>query len=346
MSRHGYNNCMACHISSSGGGILNLYGREISKEVLSTWARPNEQNAFYNLTPSREDFYLAGFARGLQLHRQNQSATEGKPILMQADLEAAYILKKLITIDAALGKQELRTSSTHSYNRLYLRRYYLSTNLFDSHHLRAGKFQHTFGANDPNHYSLVRRNFSFGQDNETFNFEYSYLGEFISLFFTEIRGNPYDEKSYNKEKGRSATISYFFLNKNKVGLSYLKGHDKFKEREIYGIWSHFSFTKDIFIDIEFNRQEKKSRTALTKQNGYTGSTKLHYVATKGLIPYALFEKNYLDSNNPLTETTIYGGGIDFFPRPHLELNLNLQREVLNYLKSTTTVAWLMMNFYL
>jgi hypothetical protein len=266
---------------------------------------------------------------------------------MQADLEAAYILKKIITFDTTIGRQEVKTSSTDSFTRLYFRRYFLSTNLLDSHHLRAGKFQYSFGLNDPNHYSSVRRNFGFGQDAETFNLEYSYLGEFTSFHFTEIRGNHYDDKSYNKEKGRTATLSYFFMNKNKVGLSYLSSHDKIKERQIYGIWWQFSFTKDLFIDIETDLQRKVSRTTNSKQNGYTGSTKLHYSIFKGLIPYAVFEKTYLDSNNPLSETTIYGAGIDFFPRPHFEFNLNYQRETINIVKnSSTNVAWLMLNLYL
>jgi hypothetical protein len=347
MSRHGYNNCIACHVAPSGGGVLNLYGREISKEALSTWARPNEQKAFYNLTPTREDLYLAGFARGLQLHRQNQSITEGRPILMQADLEGAFILKKIITFDVTAGKQELRTSSTESTNRLYFRRYYLSTNLFDYHHLRVGKFEHTFGLNDPNHYSSVRRHFSFGQDSETFNYEYSYLGESFSFHYTEFRGNPHDEKSYIKEKGRTATVSYFFMNKNKIGFSALQGHDQNINRGIYGLWGIYSLSKTFYLDAEVDLQRKKSRARTSKQNGYTGAAKLHYAPLKGFAPYALFEKSYLDSNSPLSETTIFGGGIDFFPRPHFELNLNYQRETLSYLKNSSThLAWLMLNFYL
>jgi len=347
MARHGYNNCIACHVSPSGGGILNLYGREISKEVLSTWAQKNEQQAFYNLTPLREDFYVAAFARGLQLHRQNQSLTEGKPILMQADLESAYILNKKIIFDLTAGRQEYRTSSTHSTDRLYFRRYFIAANILGPHYLRSGKFQYTFGLNDPNHYSSVRRDFSFGQDSETFNYEYSYLGEKLNIYYAEVRGNPHDEKSYNKTKGRSLTTSYFFFNKNKIGTSILNDHDKNKSRGIYGVWGIYSFTKKLYADAEFNLQRKTNRPLNTKQNGYSSSSKVHYVVLKGVIPYLVWEKSYLDTKNPLVEKSVYGAGIDFFPRPHFELNLNYQREVLEEVKdSATNMAWLMLNIYL
>ncbi len=35
MVRHGYVNCVACHMSPDGGGVLTPYGRSLSKELLS-----------------------------------------------------------------------------------------------------------------------------------------------------------------------------------------------------------------------------------------------------------------------------------------------------------------------
>ena len=47
MIRHGYTNCTACHVSPSGGGVLNAYGRSLSKELISTWSGKNEEGLLH-----------------------------------------------------------------------------------------------------------------------------------------------------------------------------------------------------------------------------------------------------------------------------------------------------------
>src|SRR5688500_1071067 len=49
--RHNYTNCTSCHVSPTGGGILNAYGRALSGEVLSTWYREGEERFAYAVTP-------------------------------------------------------------------------------------------------------------------------------------------------------------------------------------------------------------------------------------------------------------------------------------------------------
>src|SRR3989344_1600930 len=94
LSRHGYTNCTACHLSPSGGGILSPYGRELSKEILSTWARDGEQSFAYGAFSPNEKIVLGAFVRGLQAHREDKDKKEGRFILMQADLEAGYNAEK------------------------------------------------------------------------------------------------------------------------------------------------------------------------------------------------------------------------------------------------------------
>ena len=44
----GYANCMACHISPNGGGVLTDYGRSLSSELMSTWkVKKGFENPFY-----------------------------------------------------------------------------------------------------------------------------------------------------------------------------------------------------------------------------------------------------------------------------------------------------------
>ena len=40
--RWGYANCSTCHFNVAGGGILTPYGRQLSRELLSTWGGERE----------------------------------------------------------------------------------------------------------------------------------------------------------------------------------------------------------------------------------------------------------------------------------------------------------------
>ena len=51
MIRLGYVNCTSCHVSPNGGGLLTDYGRSISSEALSTWAKPKEELPGHGFLP-------------------------------------------------------------------------------------------------------------------------------------------------------------------------------------------------------------------------------------------------------------------------------------------------------
>ena len=90
MIRHGYTNCTACHVSPSGGGLLNQYGRSLSKDVLSTWSAKNEENFLHGAinTESVNDWLVTGGdLRAVQVHQENDNIKRGKFIKMQAGLE-------------------------------------------------------------------------------------------------------------------------------------------------------------------------------------------------------------------------------------------------------------------
>jgi hypothetical protein len=104
--RHGYVNCVSCHISPSGGGLINDYGRSFSREGLSTFSRPGEEGVLHGLI-GREQLpkwlTVGGDARGAQVHHENEFVREGRFYTMQADLEAAAKVKNL-TIALSAGR--------------------------------------------------------------------------------------------------------------------------------------------------------------------------------------------------------------------------------------------------
>ena len=79
--RWGYANCVTCHHNVGGGGVLTPYGRQLSRELLSTWGGSDEAEFAYGLAgPSWLSLggdlsYLATSRHAFQL--------------LQADVEAA-----------------------------------------------------------------------------------------------------------------------------------------------------------------------------------------------------------------------------------------------------------------
>src|SRR5687767_311170 len=113
MVRHGYVNCITCHVSPNGGGVMTPYGRELSREVLSAWGTENETR-FVGFFKTPEWVNLGGDVRLLQYYQDNILKKKTKFMLMQADAEVAVTINK-ITVDATAGVRD---------NEFMSRRYY------------------------------------------------------------------------------------------------------------------------------------------------------------------------------------------------------------------------------
>jgi hypothetical protein len=346
MSRHGYFNCTTCHFSPSGGGALTLYGRELSKEVLSTFSGKGEQYFMYNAFPklsASDKIYVSGYIRGLQVLRNNNHVKEARTILMQADAEVLYNDPKWI-VTGMLGRQEVRNGQ-NSDGHLFSRRHFFLYRIDKNQNLKIGKFQNYFGLADPNHYMYVRKDLNFSYDTESYNFEYSFLNENFNLFFTVVRNWTTDNYFRNTENALSFNGSLKVLNKSKVGLSIYHGKDNLKERSILGLWGIATFTKDLFLMSEFDYQFQKN-TNLSNINGYVTSHRLSYEVHKGVVPFISFDQKYLNQSDKNSELHSVGIGARLFPRPHFELTMSAQREerIANNLKDN--LFWIMGQFYL
>lgn len=346
LSRHGYFNCTSCHVSPAGGGALTLYGRELSKEVLSTFSAKNEQYFAYNALPSlskSEKILLAAYVRGLQVLRENDTANEARSILMQADFEAAYNAKDWALV-GTIGRQEVR-SGLDSRGRLYSRRHYALARLDKNQNVRVGKFLKSFGLDDPNHYIFVRNALNFSFDTESYNAEYSFLAEHWNAYFTIVTDLKTDDYFRNDEQGLVFNGS-IKLDKSKLGVSLYHGRNSRQRRMVGGLWGIAAFSKNFFLMSELDFQSAMPKATHDTTSGHVMSHRLNYEFFKGFVPYLSFDQKYLNWNNRNTELHSYGVGAKFFPRPHLEISGAIQREerIANSLKDN--VYWIMGQFYL
>lgn len=74
----GYPNCMACHVSPRGGGLLNDYGRSVSNEMMSTWQIDGFEPPLGGLVENSERVTYGGHLRTIQTRSEDERRTLGR----------------------------------------------------------------------------------------------------------------------------------------------------------------------------------------------------------------------------------------------------------------------------
>jgi hypothetical protein len=344
MVRKGYANCTSCHVSTTGGGVLTEYGRELSVEALSWKGSESEAEFAYDLFKSPEWLNAGGDVRWVQTYVNTPTSVSGRDIWMQADGEAAVTVGPF-TADGTAGVDE--------FGSFISRRHYLIYRTpVEGLSLRAGKFLPEYGIHFADHYLEVRRGLNLNEEAfpnlaESYNLEAAYIGETWNFYATAIFGRP-DDLALNHEKGFSLQASYFFDDRYKVGVSLYGGrHEDTSEdvgpgyRYVYGPYGILGFTKYFFLLSEFDFQ-----TLQNSNEGFADYNRLDYEIFQGLHIFLTQEYGRYQFADPGTTDEVYGIGTQFFPRPHFELEAMYQkrRELgANYM---VDYAFLMLHFYL
>jgi len=360
MIRHGYANCSACHVSLTGGGVLNDYGRELSRELLATW-KGNEklkENQFLwgALGSPREDqtkgrpriqdwLKLGGDIRSVYLYKNTDTATSGQTIFMQGDFEAAAVLKKL-TIDATAGIEQPIPGIPIDF---ISRRHFVQYSLTDEFNLRAGRFIPAYGINTADHVELTRDPLRLGDQWSSYNFEASYITDKYNIFVTGILGRI-DNPSLEHEKGGALQATYAPSEKVKLGGEVYFGENDNERRWLFGPLGLIGITDRLMLqsEIDFQMNYQKTLALGPDTQGWVSSQKLSYEITDGIWVFGDQEYGKFAFDIPLSEVQIYGVGMQFFPRTHFEFNVSFEK-VRNLSANSGDFydyAWLMTHFYL
>ena len=342
--RHGYANCIACHVSPSGGGVLTDYGRSISKELLSMGGFDGEERAAYFINqPSW--LKLGGDYRSIQTYLNTSTQKDARYFPMQTDVEAAVHVSKMDLV-ATAGVQA-GPKNTPKLGQFLSRRHYFTIHPRDNFTVRGGKFQPQFGLNGPNHTIVTERNLGWDQGSETYNFEMAFLGEKFDFFMTAIGGRP-DDPKIDGESGLALSSSYFLYDRFKIGASAMHGEQNVTSRDVAGVFGILGFTKHIYVLSEIDYQWKRGtyNTAL-ESKGLASYQQLNVEPIQGLHFYFVHQLSYLDFGQTTTRADSYGWGFQIFPRPHFEFNGELRKE--RNLASSYEyydIGWLLFHFYL
>ncbi|MBY0414757.1 MAG: hypothetical protein K2Q18_11350 [Bdellovibrionales bacterium] len=337
MVRHNYPNCIACHESPSGGGLLTNYGRTISHSVLSTWGGEKEARPFYGALDNQYTknwLNVGGDLRGLQLHTNSKKAMTGRFIRMQTGIEAAakFFNFKIVSF---FGKQE-----TGNMVRGESIRHYLMYQPTDEITMRIGRFVPNFGLNIPEHTLATRRGLGFDQGTERDQYEAMWNGEKLNASFS-VSQSVTNEFKKTKEKAFATQWNYTIFDSYRIGTNVWFGRDNKKSRQIYGVNAVLGFTDKFYYLSEFDYQAN-----FDKKKGLFHFSKVGYEIVKGFHLLGLEEYRKSDLNDSQTLLNAHGIGAQWFPRPHFDFEaIWNKRRVAQQSHDYTDYAYLMVHYY-
>ena len=343
MVRHGYANCIACHVGPNGGGLLTPYGRQLSQEVLSKWATPDESAFAYGGMKFPDWLNIGGDLRGVQTFLNNPKVQQGQFILMQADVEAAVQIERW-QIVGALGRQE-PTTLNPAGGALMSRRHYVNYRPTDQLSFRAGRFQTAFGINTPDHILVTKRGLRWDEGSETYNIEGAWLGEEIDTFVTASFGRP-DAPKLGLDTGVAVRSGVLLGERFKTGISYFYGSNDSGKRHLIGPYGILGITPRFFVLVEIDFQNLLLASTESRW-GAVDYLRFDYEVFRGGHLFLTQELARLDFNNPGNRTEAYGAGFQFFPRPHFELIASFQKSrVLSVSTEFSDYGWFLVHYYL
>ncbi|MBS1958368.1 MAG: hypothetical protein JST80_02755 [Bdellovibrionales bacterium] len=346
MIRSGYVNCVSCHISPGGGGVLNEYGRSIVREKLAMWKSPNDENkeheylygAIANASIAK---YLrgGGDVRAVYFLQDDANAKQARTILMQSDAEFAVVVDK-VTAVGSLGA-DLSNTSFGGDAEFISRNHYLMYQYDDTWRVRAGRFVPTFGILTPDHAVLTKDPLRLGENHEADAIEISAVGEQWSVFATGMLGRFGDGKRAY-DSGFSGQVGFAPTERLRITGNVWYGENGVGKRWLYGPSAVWGISEQWFASTEIDFIHRANMTG-----GYASTQKVSFEATNGLWIYALQELGRASFSTPDTEQTTVGLGLQIFPRSHFEFNVAYEYKVDKSLQADGyDFVYLMSHFYL
>jgi hypothetical protein len=350
MVRYGYVNCNSCHISLTGAGLLNDYGREIAREKLAIW-KSDDENSREQLfaygamadAPISKYLKLGGDVRSVYYYLNDDNHKEARTIFMQGDFEAAVVLNKF-TVDGTLGIEQPVPGKTVDF---ISRRHYVQYAYNDQFAIRVGKYAPAFGIKNDEHVFLTREQLQFGDIYESYNLELSYITESWNIFVTGV-GGRYDSQRTRQDRGATAQVAYSPTEHLKLGVNGWYGEQEVgSTRWVLGAFGMVGLTPRLYASSEVDFQLLSQSPSTPRTKGVATTQKFSYEVIDGLWANLVQEYGKLDFLSELRQQETYGVGFEIFPRSHFEFDVMYEKmRQGGPNQSFADYIWLVSHFYL
>jgi hypothetical protein len=314
--RWGYANCTTCHFNVAGGGLLTPYGRQLSRELLSTWGSEKEAEFAYGALPEPAWLALGG---DISLVATARADAEGEHVdLVQADLEAALTHGRLLAVATAgvdTGQGGLHTGG------LLSRRHYVQVAATSHLSLRTGRFLPNFGvwAGDP----FAATRWGPRWDRDTYNVEANWIAPQYHLAATAMVAGAVP----GAETGVSLSGGMSLGEKAKVWLSAADRRSDIVRRRLLAASSVVGIGSHAYLLTEGVLQDRRSRVADGPEgHDLFANACFAYETVKGLYVLLTEEASRVAQRDGQVRTGhTYGPSLRWFPRSHIELQLRWRR---------------------
>jgi len=343
---HGYVNCLACHMAPGGGGVLNDYGRSLSKELMSTWGWANAEDPAFGAMKNKEWLKVGGDVRVIQTYLENSRVKQGRQFVMQQNIELAGKVGPSWLV-GTFGTQE-GPATVPRKNEFLSERHFLLWETSDETRVRLGKFRLNFGINDPNHTRVTKAPFGFGSNSETYNLEFSKFTETYEVFLSSALGRIDLPRDNASERSLTGTFSHYLGSKAKVGFSALVGESAAQRRHLASVHGIFPVVENSVVKVEVNFQEATAASTPARSSHLlAGYVSAGYTVAKGVLPYLFYEHFQPDLKTSSTRQGAPGLGLQWLPIPHVEIQAEYKRQVLQSApRQPNDIGWLVLHLYI
>lgn len=308
--RWGYGNCVTCHHNVGGGGVLTPYGRQLSRELLSTWGGTDEAEFAYGTADLPSWLSLGGDVAYL-------ATSEHAFELLQADLEAAAHHGRWLAVGSVGRGHDPDDAMGHGW---LSRRHYVQLDLTRSLSVRGGRFLPVYGVWNGD--ASVATRAGLGWDRDTYNVEANWVTDRWSAALGGIVADASGEVS---QHGVTASAGWFFANRRKLWASYADRRQGPLERRSAGLSSVIGIGTHAYLlaqaDVQWLRDDASARRRDVLANAC-----LARETVKGLYVLLIGEVSRVGLDEPGRTSFSEGAALRWFARPHFELQVRWRRQ--------------------